>query len=102
MVEPCRPFLVYPARGLATLWETGKQPSGGALAALLGRTRAQLHTILAAPGSTTSLARRLGITPAAVRQHLIVLKNSGLVTGTRDGRAVLYRRTTRGDTLLDN
>lgn len=99
MVEPYQPMIAYPARGIATLWETGQPPSSDALTALIGRTRARLLDALAIPDSTTALARRLNVTPGAVSQHLAVLRSSGLVTSTRIGRTVLYSRTRRGDAL---
>src|SRR5215475_3486448 len=99
MIEPYQPMLAYPARGIATLWETGAPPAPHALAALLGQTRAALLTALAQPASTTALARRLQITPGAVSQHLSVLSGAGMVTGSRVGRSVLYRRTRSGDML---
>lgn len=99
MIEPYQPTITYPARGIATLWETGAPPAHDALAALLGRTRAELLVALAEPTSTTALARRLSITPGAVSQHLSVLLDSGLAARSRVGRWVLYRRTRSGDTL---
>ncbi|MFF5521620.1 ArsR/SmtB family transcription factor [Streptomyces coeruleorubidus] len=45
------------------------------------------------------LARRLGVTPSAVSQHLRVLHATGLVTRARDGRRVLYRRSPLGERL---
>jgi len=99
MVEPYQPMIAYPARGIATLWDTGAPPSSEALTALLGRTRARLLTALAEPNSTTALAKRLAVTPGAVSQHLSVLHSSGLVTRTRVAGSVLYRRTPRGDAL---
>jgi DNA-binding transcriptional ArsR family regulator len=99
MITPCQPLLAYPARGIATLWETGPPPAPRALAALIGPTRAALLTALAEPSSTTSLAGRLQITPGAVSQHLSVLRDAGMVTRSRAGRQVLYRRTRTGDTL---
>ena len=51
------------------------------------------------PSSTTSLARRLHVTPGAISQHLSVLRNAGMVTRSRTGRQVLYRRTRTGDPL---
>lgn len=101
MVPPYQPMLSYPPRGVATLWETGR-PDGGradALAALIGRRRAELLTALATPASTTGLARRMGVTAGAVSQHLGVLRACGLVTGHRLGRRVLYVRTPAGDAL---
>lgn len=99
MIEPYQPTLTYPVRGIATLWETGPPPAADALAALIGRTRAVILASLAEPVSTTELARRLSITTGAVSQHLGVLFDCGLVTRSRVGRSVLYRRTRTGDRL---
>lgn len=99
MVEPYQPVISYPARAVATLWEKAEAPSAEALAALIGRTRARLLDALAEPRSTTALARLLAVTPGAVSQHLSVLRSNGLVSRTRIGGSVLYRRTARGDTL---
>ncbi|HEV8567820.1 MAG TPA: helix-turn-helix domain-containing protein [Actinoplanes sp.] len=99
MIEPYQPTITYPARGIATLWETAPPPAPDALAALIGRTRANLLAALTEPTSTTALARRLSITPGAVSQHLSILLNSGLVISTRVGRVVLYRRTRLSDAL---
>ncbi len=99
MVEPYQPQLAYPARAIGTLWEAGDPPAAHALAALIGQTRAAVLTALAEPCSTTALARRLSITPGAVSQHLSVLLDAGMVTRSRVGRLVLYRRTRTGDML---
>ncbi|MEU8341631.1 DUF5937 family protein [Spirillospora sp. NPDC048832] len=101
MVPPYQPMLSYPPRGVATLWETGwpDEPRADALAALIGRRRADLLAALARPAATTDLARRLGVTAGAVSQHLGVLRACGLVTGHRMGRRVLYVRTPAGDAL---
>ena len=99
MVEPYQPMLAYPARGIGTLWETGAPPTPPALAALIGRTRARMLLVLAEPVSTTALARRLAITPGAASQQLSVLLAAGLVSRTRIGRSVLYRRTLAGDRI---
>ncbi|GIH11744.1 transcriptional regulator [Rhizocola hellebori] len=91
--------LRYPARGVATLWET-PQPAPGAVAALIGRSRAAIMTLLSAPHTTADLARLLELTPGAVSQHLGVLRDAGLVATHRDGRAVLHLRTERAAALL--
>ncbi|MFC6085468.1 ArsR/SmtB family transcription factor [Sphaerisporangium aureirubrum] len=100
MTLPYRPMLVYPARAVGTLWDEGPLPEPGALAALIGSTRARLLVSLVQPASTTSLARRLELTPGAVSQHLSVLSGNGLVSRRRLGREVLYRRTATGDSLI--
>ncbi|TXS43269.1 MarR family transcriptional regulator [Streptomyces sp. uw30] len=95
------PMLVYPGRGAATLWEPPPEPDTSALTALLGAPRTTVLRLLAEPLPTVELARRLGVTPSAVSQHLKVLHATGLVTRTRDGRRVLYRRTGLGDQLSE-
>jgi DNA-binding transcriptional ArsR family regulator len=93
------PVVIYPARGAALVWEAS-DPGGGALAELLGRGRANVLAALDAPTATIDLARRLGVTPGAVSQHLSVLCRAQLAAGTRQGRRVLYRRTELGDRLV--
>ncbi|RKS74708.1 helix-turn-helix protein [Actinomadura pelletieri DSM 43383] len=102
MVPPYQAMLSYPPTGVATLWETGRPPADrrDALAALIGRRRAALLVALATPASTGELARRMGVTPGAVSQHIGVLRACGLVTGHRLGRRVLYVRTAAGDALM--
>jgi DNA-binding transcriptional ArsR family regulator len=106
-------ILLYPARGAATVWEgpdwervdgTGRAGWGGgreeAAEALLGAPRVRLLSALRSPATTTALARRLGVTPSAVSQHLAVLHRGGLVDKRRSGRAVLYQSTALGLALL--
>ncbi|MFF1560506.1 ArsR family transcriptional regulator [Streptomyces sp. NPDC058279] len=101
------PSLIYPSRGVATLWgpvPDGDRGGGGgreasALVPLLGAPRARLLRLLGEPLATVELARRLRVTPSAVSQHLRVLHAAGLVTRARQGRQVLYRRSPLGDGL---
>ncbi|MGW6917157.1 ArsR/SmtB family transcription factor [Kitasatospora sp. NPDC054939] len=95
------PSLVYPSRGVATLWDAGTARTSGprALSALLGTPRARLLALLDEPLPTVELARRLAVTPSAVSQHLRVLHGAGLVDRARDGRHVLYRRSPLGEGL---
>jgi DNA-binding transcriptional ArsR family regulator len=95
---PWQPTLIYPARGIATLWEDAA-PAPDGLARLLGATRATVLANLSAPRSTTELAERLSLSAATTSHHLGALRDAGLVTGRRDGRAVLYVRTPLGDAL---
>jgi len=96
---PWQPTLMYPARGVATLWEPGQSAAPEALAQLLGRRRAAVLSALGAPLSTTELARSLGLSAASVSQHLAVLRDAGLVNGHRVGRVVLYTRSPTGESL---
>ena len=94
------PSLVYPSRGMGTLWSPSAQPDPGALRDLIGTPRARLLQMLDEPLPTVELARRLSVTPSAVSQHLTVLHAAGLVTRARDRRQVLYRRSPIGDQLV--
>jgi hypothetical protein len=96
---PWQPSLIYPARGVAMLWEPGDQTPEG-LSALVGRTRADVLASLDAPRSTTELAECLGVTPGGASQHISVLRAAGLVSGRREGRSVLYVRTPLADRLV--
>jgi DNA-binding transcriptional ArsR family regulator len=95
---PWQPTLSYPARGIATLWEQAA-PAPDGLVRLLGSSRAAMLADVAAPRSTTELARRLSISPATASHHLTALRDAGLVTGRRERRSVLYARTPLGDAL---
>lgn len=98
--RPWPATLIYPARGIAALWEAPTTAAPGALSALVGRTRAVLLAALDQPASTTQLARSLGLATGAVGDHLATLHGAGLLTKARSGRSVLYRRTPLGDALI--
>ncbi|MFF1479121.1 ArsR/SmtB family transcription factor [Streptomyces sp. NPDC058301] len=97
---PDPPQLVYPVRGVGSLWQTRPATRADALAAVLGRSRTLLLTELETPASTTQLARRTRLSPAGVSQHLTALRSAGLVSAHRVGRSVLYARTAAAETLL--
>lgn len=93
------PRLSYPSRGVAGLWASVPARRSVDLDRLIGASRARVLMLLDEPQPTNELARRLGVTPSAVSQHLGVLHVNGLVTRARDGRRVLYRRSALGDQL---
>ncbi|MFJ8667795.1 DUF5937 family protein [Streptomyces sp. NPDC093600] len=99
-VSPEPPQLAYPARGVGNLWEPRPAAATDAVAAVLGRSRTLLLTELDTPASTTQLAAFSGLSAAGVSQHLVALRNAGLVTAHRNGRSVLYARTAVADALL--
>jgi DNA-binding transcriptional ArsR family regulator len=74
--------------------------TGGALAALMGRTRAGVLGHVAGGCTTTELAGRCRISVAAASQHATVLRNAGLITTRRRGSAVLHALTPLGEDLL--
>lgn len=97
---PWQPTLVYPARGIATVWEDTTPPAPEALGRVLGHTRSQLLATLEAPHTGAALSRALGVTAGAVSQHIAALRAAGLVATHRDGRHVICRRTALGDQLV--
>ena len=114
---PCPPSLIYPARGVAALWErpgrgargaapgTASAPGtaaapGTALDRLLGPSRAAILIALEEPASTTQLVATLGQSLGGIGDHLAVLREAGLISRARSGRSVLYRRTPVGDALV--
>jgi DNA-binding transcriptional ArsR family regulator len=96
---PSRPALVFPARGIAELWQPTRTPQSDALARLLGRTRAALLESLAEPASTHTLARRHGLAPSTVSEHLSALRDARLVSSGRHRHAVMYQQTRLGTAL---
>jgi DNA-binding transcriptional ArsR family regulator len=100
LADPWPPAIVYPPRGVGSLWAPQDGDTRAALEALLGRTRAAVVLGLRAPCSTTELARRLELTPGAVSLHLTVLHQAGLLVREREGRSVLYRLSAIGEALL--
>lgn len=103
--EPDRYALIYPAQPDPTQ----KQCSGQArarlaeldpLAALLGHTRATALRALDRPHTTTALARRIGISPAAASMHTATLRAAGLIISERRGQAVIHELTELGSALL--
>lgn len=95
-----QPMMSYPPRGVARMWEEARADQTDPLGALMGRTRASLLASLDLPTTTTQLARQLGLSPAAVSQHLKILKDTALVTARRRGRLVLYQRTAAANGLF--
>lgn len=106
-VDPTRdegrpPMLIYPVRdkGVAQANAVAPEAPSAETAQLLGPTRAGLLAALGRPTSTAQLAARHFLSPATVSYHLGVLHRAGLVTRTRAGRSVLYRRTPEGSRLV--
>jgi DNA-binding transcriptional ArsR family regulator len=99
------PGAVYPARAVGTLWEGLGRPvdddRAAAVGGVLGPARARLLELLRAPGTTSDLAHRTGLSAGAVSQQLGLLYDARLVQRNRQGRAVYYLCTELGLALLE-
>jgi DNA-binding transcriptional ArsR family regulator len=96
------PSITYGPRGIGELWPQAPppDPTGDALAALLGRTRAAILRAVALPRSTSDVAAELNQSMPAVSAHLAVLRRAGLVSSWRAGRRVLYQLTPLARSVL--
>ncbi|MGF1425135.1 ArsR/SmtB family transcription factor [Kitasatospora sp. LaBMicrA B282] len=90
---------VYPARGVADSPAADRPPH--ALDRLLGPVRATVLRDLAHPATTSELAAELGHSLGTIGAHLTILREAALITRTRVGRRVVYRRTPLGDALAE-
>lgn len=93
--EDLEPVVVFPVSH-----DHERAPVPRELAALLGRTRATVLHAVAGCAHSGELADRLGISATAVSRHTTVLRDSGLLTSTRDGAMVLHSLTPLGAALL--
>jgi DNA-binding transcriptional ArsR family regulator len=73
---------------------------GSSLAALIGTTRATMLALAAAGPTTTELARQAEVSAASASGHTKVLRECGLITTRRDGKAVRHALTGLGEQLL--
>ena len=95
---PWDPALVYPPAGIGNLWASGYSDDT-ALDSLIGRRRARILRELDRPAATLDLARRMGVSAGGISDHLSILRRSGLVTRHREGRRIVYTRTSFGDVI---
>jgi DNA-binding transcriptional ArsR family regulator len=93
------PVLVYQAHNR----HVRSQPTPNVpdrLMSLLGRTRAECLHALLVPRTTTELAELLGTSIGTASKQAALLRDTGLVTSSRRGSAVLHTTTSLGTALL--
>ena len=100
-----RTVLLFPVLGPqdsldALLREPDRSPE--ALGRLIGRTRSAVLGGLLSPASTGELAKALHVSPTSVSEHTAVLRDTGLITTTREGNRVRHLATGLGRALLDH
>jgi DNA-binding transcriptional ArsR family regulator len=95
---PGEVVLYYPANRIGT----GRAHKPGTIAQVVGSARAALLADLETARSTAELAARIGYTAGTVSYHLSALHRAGLVSKARDGRYVLYQRTSQAVVLMED
>ncbi|MGZ0151678.1 ArsR/SmtB family transcription factor [Kribbella sp. WER1] len=98
-----KPILVYPiqhAPGILRQASMDPAPSSDPLGSLLGSTRAAALEATVAGCTTTELAKRCKISPAAASHQATVLREAGLITTRRSGASVRHEITQLGIWLL--
>lgn len=98
-----KPILVYPiqhAPGILRQSSVDGGASSDALGSLLGSTRAAALEATVSGCTTTELARRCRISPAAASHQATVLREAGLITTRRVGASVRHEVTQLGIWLL--
>jgi len=98
-----KPILVYPiqhAPGILRQQSADAVPSSDPLGSLLGSTRAAALEAAVEGCTTTELARRCKISPAAASHQATVLREAGLITTRRAGASVRHEITQLGIWLL--
>lgn len=98
-----KPILVYPiqhAPGILRQASTEVITSSAPLGSLLGSTRAAALEAAVAGCTTTELAKRCKISPAAASHQATVLREAGLITTRRAGASVRHEITQLGIWLL--
>ncbi|MGH2629031.1 MAG: DUF5937 family protein [Actinomycetota bacterium] len=102
MGKDLQPTVSYSPRGIAQIWDEPEAVRGDrAMDDLIGGTRADILRMLTVPMTTSELANRLHLTPAAVSQQLGVLRRAEVVDARRQGREVYSELTASGRRLLD-
>jgi DNA-binding transcriptional ArsR family regulator len=71
-----------------------------ALVRLLGETRAAVLLAVGGGGSPSELARRLGVSAAAISHHTTILRDAGLITSRRSANTVRHSLSRLGDALI--
>lgn len=95
------PVLIYPVpRSAETLAALDGQRRT-ALASLIGNTRAAMLESIGDGGTTTDLARRVGVSPASASEHAAIMRSAQLIRSRREGNRMVHELTRLGLSLLN-
>jgi len=97
---PWRTAIMYPARGIADLWEHTSSSCSNGLQLLVGPSCAKVISNLQVPRTTLEMSAAVGLSPAATSEQITKLREVGILERTRIGRRVFYSLNQRGLALL--
>lgn len=97
---PAQPTLFYPAQGVTAGWTHDAAELANALDALLGPIRSKILLSAFLPRSTSQVAAEAEVAVSTASYHLAVLRNSGLIVSTRDGKRMMHLRTPLGEAMV--
>lgn len=98
------PVLVYPIEhdpASVVRDAVARDAASRSLANLVGRTRAAVLQATLLGGTTTELARRVGVSAASASQHAAALREAGLIVTRRMDNAVYHTPTELGSALME-
>jgi DNA-binding transcriptional ArsR family regulator len=102
--DPTAVIIGYAVPRSLQWWDAGPVETTGthdALAAVIGRGRADLLRRLDRQATMSQLAADLGCAPSTVTHHCASLEAAGLIERVRRGKTIWVWRTPRGSELLD-
>jgi len=94
------PVLIYPVPRSAESFASLDGQRRTALASLIGHTRAAMLESIGDGGTTTDLARRVGVSPASASEHAAILRAAHLIRSRREGNRMMHELTSLGLSLL--
>ncbi|REH17405.1 helix-turn-helix transcriptional regulator [Kutzneria buriramensis] len=94
------PVLIFPIDHGGHWAPLGPASGRQSLEALMGANRAAVLCAVGTGATTSQLAHRLSTSLASVSRHTAVLRDAGLITTHRTGRAVVHALTPLGAALL--
>ena len=94
------PVLIYPVPRTAETLASLDVRRRTALASLIGQTRAAMLESIGDGGTTTDLARRVGVSPASASEHAAIMRAAQLIRSRREGNRMVHELTSLGLSLL--
>jgi DNA-binding transcriptional ArsR family regulator len=92
--------LIYPVPRTAETLASLDVRRRTALASLIGQTRAAMLESIGDGGTTTDLARRVGVSPASASEHAAIMRAAQLIRSRREGNRMVHELTSLGLSLL--